>query len=280
MILGGPVRCTLALSLLLTNFWTTAHSDEVPLWEVGVVAGGGRLPDYPAASESHLRGLALPFAIYRGPTFRVGDRGAARGIILDDGTVEFDLGLDASFPVDSNDNDAREGMDDLDFLLEVGPRMTYRVWPQGSTNELNLAIATRAVISTDFANWRYQGVSINPSLGYARNELFGLDMRAVATMSPLFGVGGLNRYFYRVADGETLPDRAAFDADDGYVGTEFSAGLSYSILDNVRIFGGVQFGYWDGAANSDSPLHEDTTTYAIGGGLRWSIFESERLVAK
>ncbi len=33
---------------------------EKPAWEIGVVGGGGWLPDYPAADENHFQGLALP----------------------------------------------------------------------------------------------------------------------------------------------------------------------------------------------------------------------------
>ena len=251
-----------------------------PLWEIGVVAGGGYLPDYPAADENHFNWLALPYAIYRGEVLRLGDRGAARGIIVDDDRIEFDVGLDAAFPVDSDDNDAREGMDDLDFLLELGPRLTYRFLPPEDRDELDLALAARAVFSTDFGNFRYQGLTLNPSLTYRRNDFILNNMRGVVSLSPLFGFDGLNDYFYRVSPSEARPDRPAYEADDGYIGTELSIGASWGIMENLRVFGGVQVGYWDHSANDDSPLHRDDWTVGIGGGLRWSIFTSERRVKR
>ena len=155
---------------------------------------------------------------------RLGDRGAARGIIVDDDRIEFDVGLDAAFPVDSDDNDAREGMNDLDFLLELGPRLTYRFLPPEDRDELDLAFAVRAVLSTDFGNLRYQGLTLNPSLTYRRNDFILDDMRGVVSLSPLFGFDGLNDYFYRVSPSEARPGRPAFEADDGYIGTELSIG--------------------------------------------------------
>lgn len=283
LVLACLIMLALALpaeAQTLANVVDRASDPTEPLWEVGALVGGGRIPDFPAADESSTRVLVLPFAIYRGPIFKVGDRGAARGVLSDDGTIEFDLGLDAAFPVDSDDNDAREGMDNLDFLLEVGPRVTYRFLPKGGTNEVDLSLATRAVISTDGANWRYQGMTINPALVYRRNDLFDRDLRATLSASPLFGFDGVNRYFYRVSDGDARAGRPAFDADEGYIGTEFSAGLSVGLFGRVRLFGGVQVGYWDGAANDDSPLHGANTTYAIGGGLRWSIFQSDERVPR
>jgi hypothetical protein len=135
-------------------------AETVPLWELGVIGGGGYLPDYPAADENNFQGIALPFAIYRGDFLRLGERGAARGILTDSERIEIDLGVDAAFPVDSDDNDAREGMDHLDYLIELGPRVTWRVLPRSHRDDLFLALATRAVVSTDIRNWRYQGITV------------------------------------------------------------------------------------------------------------------------
>jgi len=283
------LRCGLLVILVfVTGLLSSARTDpadtdkeapdDQPLWEVGAVAGGGYLPDYPASDENHFRGLVLPFAIYRGDVLRLGDRGAIRGIVADKERIEFDLGLDAAFPVDSDDNDAREGMSDLDFLLELGPRLTYRILPRSHRDELDLSLATRAVISTDFRNWRYQGITVNPSFTYRRNHLFGRDLSGVLSIGPLFGFDGLNNYFYRASRSDERPGRPRFNAHDGYIGTETSAGLSWGIFENLRVFGGVQLGYWKHAANENSPLHRDNTTLAIGGGVRWSILTSERQV--
>jgi outer membrane scaffolding protein for murein synthesis (MipA/OmpV family) len=277
-VLPAVAGCFLALAR--TTLAEMVEPDSEPLWEIGVVGGGGYLPDYPAADENHVNGLALPFAIYRGEVFRLGDRGAARGIVVDDGGFELDLGLDAAFPVDSDNSDAREGMNDLDFLLEVGPRLTYRFLPPEDRDELDLALAVRAVLSTDFSNLRYQGLTVAPSLTYRRNDFLLDDMRAVVSVGPLFGFDGLNDYFYRVAPSEARAGRPAYEADDGYMGTELSAGLSWGIRENLRLFGGVQLGYWGGSANDDSPLHRQDLTIGVGGGLRWSILTSERRVAR
>ena len=276
------ISSAVALALFATSPTKADETatDTDPLWEVGVVAGGGYLPDYPAADENHFRGIALPYAIYRGEVLRLGDRGAARGIVADEERFEIDLGLDAAFPVDSNDNDAREGMSNLDLLLELGPRVTWRIIPKSERDELDLALATRAVISTDAKNWRYQGITVNPSLTYRHYLLPEEDLRAVLSIGPLFGFDGLNNYFYRVSQSDARPDRPQFDADDGYIGTETSVGFSWSIFERLRLFGGVQIGYWKHAANEDSPLHLQNTTVAVGGGLRWALYTSEERVPR
>jgi len=251
---------------------------EKPLWEIGVVGGGGWLPDYPAADENHFQGLALPYAIYRGDFLRLGDGGVARGLFVDVPWLELNVGLDASFPVDSSDNDAREGMDDLDYLLEAGPKLIVKFLYDDPVNDFDLSLALRGVISTDFANVRYEGMTANPAVTYRRHDLFGFDLRAIASLSATYGSDGYNDYFYEVRTPDVRPNRPRYRADAGYVGSELTLGLSWGVTDRIRLFGGTQIGFWKGSANEDSPLFRDEVTYGVGGGLRWSFLVSERKV--
>ena len=251
-----------------------------PLWEIGAVGGGGWLPDYPAAGQNHWNGIALPYAIYRGDFLQLGERGIVRGLFLDLRHFELDLSADAAFPVDSSDNRAREGMPDLDTLFEIGPKLIYKFLPRGSGQELDLSLAARAVLSTDIVNWRYQGFVINPGLTWRDERFLDGDLSLVAGVNPLFGFDGLDRYFYRVSPGDARPDRPAYKADPGYIGTEMTLGVSWSPFERVRLFGGIVPGYYKGSANEDSPLYRDNFTIAVGGGLRVSLFQSERRVPR
>jgi outer membrane protein len=252
-----------------------------PLWEIGVIGGGGTLPDYPAADQNHARGLALPYAVYRGPVLRVGDGGIIRGKLIDTRRIEFNLALDGSFPADSEDNEAREGMPDLDTLLEAGPRLIFKFLPPDWDKELNASIAARAVFSTDLPiNWRYQGFVINPRLSYGDERFHEGRLRLGASIGPLFGFGGLNRYFYEVQPQFARPGRREYDADGGYIGTELSLSVSWLPFSRVRLFSGVQLGYFNWSANENSPLHRDGLNLTAGAGLRLAIFQSERRVRR
>jgi hypothetical protein len=256
------------------------HDRSEPLWEIGAVGGGGWLPDYPAAGQNHWNGVALPYAIYRGDFLQLGERGLVRGLFLDLRHFELDLSADAAFPVDSSDNRAREGMPDLDTLFEIGPKLIYKFLPRGSGQELDLSLAARAVLSTDIVNWRYQGFVINPGLTWRDERFLNGDLGLVAAINPLFGLDGLNRYFYQVSPGDARPDRPAYNADPGYIGTEITLGASWSPFERVRLFGGIVPGWYKGSANEDSPLYRDDFTIAVGGGLRVMLFQSERRVPR
>ncbi|MGH6913526.1 MAG: MipA/OmpV family protein, partial [Geminicoccales bacterium] len=97
---------------------------------------------------------------------------------------------------------------------------------------------------------------------------------------PQFGYGGLNRYFYQVKPRYVRPDRPEYDADGGYIGTELTLGASWAPFERVRVFGGIVPAFYKGSVNEDSPLYRDDFTFAVGGGIRFILFESERRASR
>ena len=93
------LRGVLAAALLATGWVASITRPAVaaeggkPLFELGVMGGGGYLPDYPAADESQFRGLALPYIAYRGEVLRSDEKGLLRGRLIHTDDVEFDISL-------------------------------------------------------------------------------------------------------------------------------------------------------------------------------------------
>jgi outer membrane scaffolding protein for murein synthesis (MipA/OmpV family) len=250
-----------------------------PLWEAGVLAAGGWVSHYPAASEGQFRALPIPYVIYRGDTLRIGDNGLvrARKEFADD-RLEIDIGLDGAFDVDSKDNKARSGMPDLDLLVEVGPEITWHFNSKKNPVQVDLSMEVRAVISAEFVSFGYEGVTVNPQLSVFDREFLGTHLRAYGSVGPVFGYDGMNEYFYQVDSAYAEPGRPAYRAKSGYIGTETTVGLAYPVTENLLLFSAAQVGYYGGAANEDSPLHRDDVNVNVGVGIRWSFWHSEARV--
>lgn len=248
-------------------------SERDALWEVGIGGGGEYAPHYPAADESGLNGLALPYLIYRGDIFRLGDGSIAKGVFVETERVEFDVSLDASFDADSDDNKARRGMPDLDFLGEIGPQLTVvlREWP---ASRLEVELPVRAVFSTDFGDIDLRGYVFNPELSWRSRGVWegaGVSVELGAS----FATEKLQAYFYEVGAGFAVPGRPAYDADGGYMGSELGVGVSFGVGERARVFVGGNAAYHGGAANEGSPLHRDEATFSVSAGFLWSLYESE-----
>jgi len=261
----------------LTGF--EGRDETQPLWEFGVGGGAVDVANYPASSERNFIALAAPYLVYRGDIFRVGDGGGVRAVVVDESDFELDLSFGGAFAADSDDNSARAGMPELDFLFEVGPQLIYKVrdfnFQNGGTSRLNARLQARAVFSTDFGGIEQRGYVFEPTLSYQqRGVLFektGLNL----SLSLTFASEQLHDYFYQVDDAFVTDTRAQYDAKGGYLGAEVSFGVSFPLHENIRGFLGGSVQIHNGAANENSPLYEDDITYSVGLGFVWRLYESE-----
>ncbi|MFV3076298.1 MipA/OmpV family protein [Niveispirillum fermenti] len=260
-------------------FGMETTNDTAPLWEASLLAAGGYIAHYPAASEGQFKALPIPFLIYRGDHLRIGDDGFIRARQeMAGGRLELDIGLDGSFDVDSKDNKARSGMPDLDLLIEAGPKLTWHFLPGDASRQIDLGVELRAVIATRFIGFDYEGITLNPELSWFERSLGGTKMRGYASIGPIFGFDGVNDYFYQVDPVYATPDRPAYRAQNGYIGTKTTLGLAYPVTERLLVFGAAQVGYYGGSANEDSPLFREKTNVSVGAGLRWSFWQSEARV--
>jgi len=251
-------------------------SEALPLWEVGIGGGVGWTPDYPAAGENSFRGLALPFAKYRGEFFQA-DGGSARGIFVNTSKVEFDISLAGSLPADSDDNDAREGLDDLDFLGEIGPRLSYFFERDAAGNEKRIDIALRAVLSTNFtSDFDYVGLIFHPAYVQEFVDVGGIDkLEANWSIGARWADEGVMDLFYEVPVEGVTADRAAFDADPGYLGTNLFGAIAYPVTDHLRLAVAGNLANYSGSKNRDSDLFIDQWNIGIGFGVVWTLWKSE-----
>lgn len=248
-----------------------------PLWELGIAAGGTYSPDYPAADKNSLHGLALPYVIYRGNILRLGRDSIVKGVFIENDYTELDVSLAASFNANSNDNNARRGMPDLDYLVELGPQLKIKLGElHGGKAEIHLPV--RAVFSTDLSRVDHRGYLFNPRLFCVWNNIFNSGITLDSSLGSSFATKKLHEYFYRVEPRFATATRPAYEADGGYLGSKITLGLSYGITDRIRAYVGGYIGYYGGAANEDSPLFRQKVNGAVHVGFTWSIFQSDTRV--
>jgi len=237
-------------------------------WEAGLAAGGGRVPDYPGSDQSHARAIALPVLIYRGPILRVDERGV-RGRLLD--TPRWEASLSATGAFDAHDNDARRGMPGLDYLIGVGPQLIVKeAGVAGGVPSLHLKL--RALFSTDFRHVAARGYDLAPELRW-RRPLASASALALS-LQPTWASRALQRYFYEVEPDQALPERPAYAARAGYLGTQLAATWSRRQDKSLSWFATARAMSLHGAANAASPLLKQRGNFALGAGLVWTPWQS------
>ncbi len=252
-----------------------------PLWEFGVLGAVFSTPQYPASENNDTNFLASPYFVYRGDIFRVGDGSAVRAVAVEKDWIEIDLSIEASFNSNADDESARAGMPDLDYVFEIGPQVKLKLasydFAGDTTGNLIFRIQARSAFSSDFSSIDHRGYVFHPELTYQMSRIWQQNDRLTVNISPLWATEKLHDYFYQVDDEFETENRAAFDAKGGYLGANLSLGYSFNASDSIRMFTGVSFNAHNSAVNADSPLFFNKNTVSIGVGILWRLYESDQM---
>ena len=255
-------------------------SAQEPLWEMGIGFGGLQYPHYRGSSESEFIPLPIPYYVYRGDRFRA-DRDGMRSLLFESDRMEINVSGDGAFPVNSDDN-AREDMDDLAPLIEVGPSLNIALWQRrGDTSYLELRLPVRSAFSVDSGTRiDLEGWTFAPSFYWVDNEAGSSGRwRRTAAIGPIFANRDFHDYFYTVSESDAREGRPSFQASGGYSGSRltFSSARRFD-----RLWVGAFFRYDNlkGAAFNDSPLVQRDHALLFGFGFSWVFAESERMVPR
>jgi outer membrane protein len=259
----------MAAGALLTG--GAAHAEEQPLWELGAGVGVLSLPHYRGSDQSHVWWLPVPYVIYRGDLLRA-DRDGARARLLEAENDEINLSFSASAPTRSEDNRAREGMDDLAPTVEVGPVWNHTL-TRGEHRRLELRVPLRAVFSVE-SGPRHLGwistphVNLDQSLG---------DWNLGLLTGPVFADRRLHHYFYGVNAHEATATRPAYQARGGYAGWQSTIAASRQ-AGNMWLGVFAKLDQVAGSAMGDSPLVRDRAQWSAGVAVSWIFARSATLV--
>ena len=264
-LLGFSLVCSAALAQA-----EDAARPDLPLWELGVAAGGLSQQAYPGANEQVRRTPVLPYVVYRGRVLRADDEGAGLRAVRTE-AFELDVSFAGSLSSGGKSLQAREGMPRLPTLVEFGPVARWFLNGRDASDRLSLELPLRGVFEASDLR-RHRGMSLEPELSLDRRAKGGWGYGL--SVGLLFGDDRLGSTYYAVSPDEALPDRPAFAARAGLISWRLKAGVSRQLTPDLRIFA---FGRADsvaGAANRASPLVRQTTGASIAVGLTYTLMRS------
>lgn len=272
------MRRALTVALVASLASVNTAAAQFPLWEAGAGVAGIRLPDYRGSNEYRNYALPFPYIVYRGEILQV-DRNKVRGLLFKTDRVELDVSVNGSVPVDSEKNQARRGMPDLDPTLELGPSLNVSLYRDTKRRfEVDLRLPVRAVLATDFSDVHYAGLIAHPHLNIDVWDVFpGPGWRLGLLAGPLFGSRQYHEYFYRVDQAFATAGRPAYETRGGYSGVQAIAALSKRF---PRFWFGafIKADSLHGAAFEDSPLVKAKSQVVGGFAIAWVFAQSQRMV--
>ena len=270
--LGRLVLFMTASNCITQGVW--AADSGKPLWEIGIAAFGFSIPQYMGDEERYTLPLAVPYFIYRGEFLRI-DRDGIRGILSEQNNLSLDLGFSFGLPV-SNDNEAREGMPELYFTGEVGPRLNWALDMPDDAPETSLHLPLRYVLDTQ---GKALGWVVEPTLKLEKED-FGRDNRFSLRLDlgALFTSKSYNDYYYSVEPEYVTEDRPAYNPGSGLHSyfAKLMAGYRMNHDLNLRLY--LTARTLSPGVVADSPLVKDQRYLMAGIGFIWRFWKSEQRV--
>jgi outer membrane scaffolding protein for murein synthesis (MipA/OmpV family) len=258
--------------LLLTAFYSASSSAQDMRWEAGVGLVGIHLPLYPGSSQD--AGYLIPFPYLRLESKYLDIDQGIESRLFRSNKVRFSLSGGLGVPVNSADSTAREGMPDLDLVLQVGPSLDviFDRRSQGA-REFRLELPVRLAVATDFSSTRNIGWLFEPRLVYESKRKRKAGWAYEYTAGVRFATDKYHAYYYNVDPRFSTLTRPAYSASGGYGGLFTDLVASWRRRDLIY-FAWVRYQYLGGAQYEDSPLFEDDNYWFFGIGLNWIFAES------
>jgi len=269
----------LLAALAFSGAATGARAESLPLWEAGVGVSVIDFPEYRGSAERRTWVLPFPYIVYRGDYLKADERRGVRGLFFKTESVELDVSFNGTVPVKSSENEARQGMPDLDATLEVGPSLNFSLLKSADRKTtLELRLPVRGVLASDFSYVDFVGWVFQPTLNVDTRDAFGYTGWKLGFLGgPVYSDGRYNRYFYAVDPAFATATRPAYSPGGGYGGAQFIAALSK----RYRDFWIGGFAKWDtlnGAVFADSPLVTARQSWSGGIAIAWMVDESKARV--
>ncbi|MDA8792093.1 MipA/OmpV family protein [Bacteriovoracaceae bacterium] len=273
------LSCSFVLTSNLTAQIQSNFNQKIrPLYELGGGLSIFRIPNYPGSKKSTTRTLPFPFAVYRGDFLRSDEEGTRARLLY---TEDYETGLSMgfNFPVNSNENDARKGMDDLDAIFEFGPKFLFRFFSDSKYHKLNLSLALRSAFAINLnPEMRFTGFTAEPEISYWRNFDLALPTTLFLSSELKIADAKFNNYFYGVEERDETDSRPRYEATQGPIDLTTSIGLSVEINKKSQVFAGYFYSDYSRSVNKKSPLLERNYNMGFVIGFMSLFYESDEVV--
>jgi outer membrane protein len=241
-------------------------------WEIGASLAAFRLPLYPGSADSKSWLLPLPFIVLRSEFLDI-DEGV-RAKLLHATDVHLNLSADFGVPVSSKDSAVRQGMPNLDTVLQVGPSLEITLsGGRRQPHHFRLELPVRLAIATDLKDVESLSWVLEPRLTYETRRPFRTGFAWQLTAGLRYASQDYHRYYYAVPAAFATATRPAYDTGAG-----FSAVFTDLVLnwrdDELIWWTFLRYQDLGGGVYADSPLLQREQYWFVGVGLTWVLAES------
>jgi len=244
-------------------------ANEEGEWQFGVgVAATLNIPEYIGSDEKRDYFLPVPYVVYNGPRLKISQSGIS-GKLFNSERWFLTLSLSGAIPVDSDSNNARRGMNDLDAVFEYGPSLKYFFWGNDSSSDalfFDFNFREARTIELDSLQ-----LSSSPGIAW-RNKLdkdyFDGQLSFSGSFRFEFVSDKYANYFYGVDSLYATETRSEFKASGGFAGFRTGHSVRWQKGNQIVSFF-MAYADINDAEYVDSPLVKTKQHFYAGSAYFW-----------
>ncbi len=254
-------------------FFPDEEKRDKPYWEIGAGLTLIEVPHYTGSDQSEFYALPFPFFVYQSDKVSLNREGLKRHV-METSNWDIDVSFAGRLPVQSEENNAREGMPDLDWVGLAGPSVNYRIYSDDN-HSVKFRLPVHFAVSTDFTYVDYIGWEFAPTLRWeAGFENDSTQWRFITSASYYYGSDKYNDYYYSVDPQYATIDRPAYQATASKNGYQAMLGFTRR-QGNFWMGGFLRYRSLEGADFLDSPLVRQNDNIYAGVAFAWIIHSSK-----
>lgn len=270
------------------SFWTVAEAqteessasteEQEAYWDYGIGVGAVRYQQYPASNEFSYLAVPAPTFQYRGKVLRADDRDGAHIYLFKGNKITVELSGEGYAALESSNSNARAGMDDLPWVIALGPQLVWR-----GLESFEFGLGLYQATSTDFSMTRFAGQIYDARVTYQYGfpfESYGPFMdpgfsNAKVTFKLQGGSRELQAIYFEVPTENATANRAAYEADAGFMDYSLTFYQTFKSGKFSLSYGATVHNY-DLSVNRDSPLHKSDRNLTGFVGINYVLGQSSK----
>lgn len=272
-------KATLLFLLLIGQAYASSSLtnvvDKTTHLSLGVGVAFTNIDDYIGSDESQTYVIPVPYVYYQSENVTV-DRNTFEGDLFESGSWHLALNAGGSIPVDSDENKARQGMADLDWVGELGPSIEYYFTGNSRADDsIYIDFSLRKAMATNFSRIKDIGWTGQLSLHKKQQlkmNMLGGETNFEVSVSALFYTDKYAQYFYSVSKPDVTPERFAYQAYGGYAGLKLAVGGTWR-KNNVWLGLFTRYTDLNNSTFENSPLVKSNSNLLVGLAISYIFME-------
>jgi len=267
------MRNFLIFLFIFNSVARAGENSQESKWDYGVGFGVVHFEQYPSSDQFTTLALPVPTFEYRGEILYADDREGVQVFFFRSNKVKVEFSGFGIPPLDSSQNEDREGMKDLPFVLALGPQVNVKL-----SEHLDFGLLIAQGLDLKGERQAVSGPTVQTRLIFNFENQFSyfpsVQFFNRVFLTSRWGTKKFLKNYFEVQNQDVTGTRPLFKTKEGLLSHELGYLIQGTYMHWNTYFGWALSDYSQ-SANRQSPLHKSNHSVTFFIGLNYILGHSD-----